>query len=126
MHVHAVLDSSIDRILDAWEQVHAELPLTELRFSLAHVDRIGPRNIARLRALGAGRGGRRPAGLQGRRLRRGVGGRGDPPGAAAGRPVGGRDPAGRRTDATRASSYSPWLSLYWLVAGRSLDGVARR
>lgn len=30
------------------------------------------------------------------------------------------------TDATRASSYSPWLSLWWLVTGRSLDGVDRR
>jgi predicted amidohydrolase YtcJ len=30
------------------------------------------------------------------------------------------------TDATRASSYSPWLSLRWLITGRSLDGVARR
>ena len=30
------------------------------------------------------------------------------------------------TDATRASSYSPWLSLWWLVTGRSLDGAQRR
>ncbi|HWN34932.1 MAG TPA: amidohydrolase [Pseudonocardia sp.] len=126
MHVHAVLDSSIDRILDAWEQVHAELPLTELRFSLAHADRIGPRNIARLRALGAGvvvddrlvfKAAASAEVWGDEAIRRA------PPLAdllAAGIPVA----AG--TDATRASSYSPWLSLYWLVAGRSLDGVARR
>jgi hypothetical protein len=35
-------------------------------------------------------------------------------------------PVAAGTDATRASSYSPWLSLWWLVTGRSLDGAQRR
>ena len=30
------------------------------------------------------------------------------------------------TDASRAASYDPWLALWWLVEGQSLDGVARR
>lgn len=30
------------------------------------------------------------------------------------------------TDATRVSSYNPWLSLYWLVSGRTIDDVALR
>jgi hypothetical protein len=30
------------------------------------------------------------------------------------------------TDATRASSYNPWLSLYWLVTGRTIDDVTLR
>ncbi len=126
MHVHAVLDTSIDRILDGWERVHAEIPLTELRFSIAHADRISDRNIARLRALGAGvvlddhlvfkaEASQRAWGEDA--IRRA------PPIAellSAGIPVA----AG--TDATRASSYSPWLSLWWLVTGRSLDGAQRR
>lgn len=126
MHVHAVLDTSIDRILDAWEKVHAEFPVTGLRFSLAHADRIGPRNIARLRALGAGVVVDDRLVLKAAASARVWGDevvRQAPPLAdllAAGVPVA----AG--TDGTRASSYSPWLSLYWLVAGRSLDGVARR
>jgi predicted amidohydrolase YtcJ len=33
---------------------------------------------------------------------------------------------GAGTDATRASSYSPWLSLWWLHEGRSLDGSVQR
>jgi predicted amidohydrolase YtcJ len=126
MHVHAVLDTSIDRILDSWESVHAEFPLTELRFSIAHADRISNRNIARLRALGAGvvlddhlvfkaEASQRIWGEDA--IRRA------PPIAdllRAGIPVA----AG--TDATRASSYSPWLSLWWLVTGYSLDGAPRR
>jgi predicted amidohydrolase YtcJ len=126
MHVHAVLDSSIDRILDCWEKVNAEVPLAGLRFSLAHADRIGPRNIARLRTLGVG------VVLDDHLVFK----------AEASRPVWGDEaihrappigdllaggvPLAAGTDATRASSYSPWLSLWWLVTGRSLDGVVRR
>jgi predicted amidohydrolase YtcJ len=126
VHVHAVLDSTIERILDCWERVDAEVPLAELRFSLAHADRIGPRNIARLRALGAGvvlddhlvfkaAASRRVWGEEAIRAAPPIGDL-----LAAGVPLA----AG--TDATRASSYSPWLALWWMVAGRSLDGVAQR
>ena len=126
MHVHAVLDTSIDRILDCWERVHAEIPLTGLRFSIAHADRISNRNIGRLRALGAGvvlddhlvfkaEASQRAWGEEAMRrappvsdlLRAGI-------------------PVSAGTDATRASSYSPWLSLWWLVTVRSLDGARRR
>jgi predicted amidohydrolase YtcJ len=126
MNIHAVLDESVDRILDCWEKVHAQIPLTGLRFSLSHADRISPRNLSRLHALGAGvvlddhlvfKAGASEA----------VWGAGatsrTPPVAdilAAGVPIA----AG--TDASRASSYSPWLSLWWLIAGTSLDGIRRR
>jgi hypothetical protein len=30
------------------------------------------------------------------------------------------------SDATRASSHNPWLSLWWLIAGKSLDGSSQR
>jgi len=32
-------------------------------------------------------------------------------------------PVGAGTDATRVASYNPWVSLYWLVAGRTLGGT---
>jgi predicted amidohydrolase YtcJ len=35
-------------------------------------------------------------------------------------------PLAAGTDANRASSFSPWLSLWWLITGTSLDGVRRR
>ncbi len=126
MQVHAVLDTSIEAILGSWERVHAEIPLTGLRFSIAHADRISSRNIGRLRALGGGvvlddhlvfkaEASQRAWGQDAIRrappiadlLRAGI-------------------PLSAGTDATRASSYSPWLSLWWLVAGRSLDGAQRR
>lgn len=126
MNLHAVSDSSITRILDCWESVHQEIPVNGLRFSISHADRISARNLSRLRALGAG------VVVDDRQVLKAAASAaawGDealstvPPVAdilAAGIPVA----AG--TDATRASSYSPWLSLWWLTGGTSVDGVRRR
>src|SRR5688500_7925269 len=33
-------------------------------------------------------------------------------------------PVGAGTDATRVASYNPWVSLYWLVSGRTVGGTA--
>src|SRR4026207_896389 len=33
-------------------------------------------------------------------------------------------PVGAGTDATRVASYNPWVSLYWLVSGKTVGGVA--
>jgi predicted amidohydrolase YtcJ len=32
-------------------------------------------------------------------------------------------PVGAGTDATRVASYNPWVSLYWLVAGKTVGGT---
>ena len=32
-------------------------------------------------------------------------------------------PVGAGTDATRPSSYNPWLSLYWMVTGKTVGGT---
>jgi predicted amidohydrolase YtcJ len=127
LNIHAVLDSTASRILDCWESVNAEIPLAGLRFSLSHADRISPRNLSRLRALGGG------VVLDDRQVFKAAtsaaawGGDGAmsrvPP---AGDIIAAGIPVAASTDATRASSWSPWLSLYWLTAGTSLDGVRRR
>jgi predicted amidohydrolase YtcJ len=126
LHIHAVLDESIGRILDCWERVHAVTPIDGLRFSIAHADRIGPKNIARLRALGVGvvmdarqtfRSGASQAAWGGESLRA------VPPLQDL---VDAGVPLGLGSDATRASSHNPWLTLWWLVAGRSLDGSSQR
>ena len=33
-------------------------------------------------------------------------------------------PVGAGTDATRVASYNPWVSLYWLVSGKTVGGLA--
>jgi predicted amidohydrolase YtcJ len=126
MHIHAILDNSIDAVLDCWERVNEEFSVGELRFTLVHADRISPRNIARLSALGVG------VVVDDRLVFK----------AAMYEKVWGSEPIRRvpalldfldaglhvaaGTDASRAASYDPWLALWWLVEGQSLDGVIRR
>jgi predicted amidohydrolase YtcJ len=33
-------------------------------------------------------------------------------------------PVGARTDATRVASYNPFVSLYWMVTGKTVGGTA--
>jgi predicted amidohydrolase YtcJ len=127
LNMHAVLDSSVSRILDCWESVNSEIPIAGLRFNLSHADRISTRNLARLRALGAG------VILDDRQVFKAATsaaawGGGDvmdrvPP---VGDIIAAGIPVAASTDSTRASSYSPWLALWWLTTGTSLDGVRRR
>lgn len=126
MNIHAVLDESIDRILTCWESVDALLPLRDMRFSLSHADRISPRNLRRLAALGGG------VVLDDHQvfkadLSEQAWGHGS---MTAAPPLGDMAAAGvplaAGTDATRASSHNPWLSLWWLISGHSVDGVPRR
>jgi predicted amidohydrolase YtcJ len=126
MQIHAVLDSTIDAILDCWEAVDTQIPLAPLRFSIAHVDRISPRNIRRLKKLGVG------VVLDDHLVFKAAASEmvWGPHALLSAPPVGylvaGHVPVAAGTDATRASSWNPWLSLWWLISGQSLDGQPRR
>jgi predicted amidohydrolase YtcJ len=125
MHVHAIRDESAGAIIDAWEQVDRRHPIAGLRFCLAHAEGISERNLKRARALGLG------LALQDRMLMRASGsaaGWGERAVAHApplrrmielGFPIGGG------TDATVVSSINPWLSLWWMVSGRTFGGPRR-
>jgi len=52
LHVHAELEDTIDAFLDQIEAVNKEYPIKNLRWVLAHVNRLQPRHLARMRELG--------------------------------------------------------------------------
>jgi predicted amidohydrolase YtcJ len=125
VHMHAVLDDTIGAVLDVWEQVDAEIGLGS-RWSLAHVEPIGADNLRRVSGLGLG------LGVQNRLMYRAADSAalwGDEVVADA-PPL--RDildlgiPLGAGTDATVVSPHDPWLSIWWLVTGRSVDGAPPR
>ena len=123
VHLHATLDTTIDTILDVMEEVDADHPLKPLRVSLAHVEPISERNLRRARALGAG------LAIQDRMVLRApdlATTWGSDDAVAQSPPLGTMlamgIPVGAGTDATRATPFNPWLSLWWLVSGRSLGG----
>lgn len=127
MSVHAVLDSTLSRILDAWERVEAETGgVAGRRFSIVHADEASPENLRRIAALGAGILVQNRLTLKasdyvelwGERKTRNA------PPLGTMRELG--IPVGAGTDATRANWYSPWASIHWLVTGESIDGAATR
>lgn len=123
MSVHAVLDATLARILDAWELVESETGLVAGRgWSIVHADEARPATLARLARLGAG------VLVQNRLVLKG-GDYVDTWGDEATRsapPLGVMRElgivVGAGTDATRANWFSPWASIWWLVTGESLDG----
>lgn len=126
MSVHAVLDSSLGRVLDAFEQVAAETDIRPLRWSIVHADEASEANIARMASLGLG------VLVQDRMVLQAPdyvdlwgaaqAARTPPLGElrTAGLPVAGG------SDATRASRYLPWTSLWWLVTGGTATGTGTR
>ena len=52
LHVHAELEDTIDAFLDQIEAVNKEYPIKNLRWVLAHVNRLQPRHLDRMKALG--------------------------------------------------------------------------
>jgi hypothetical protein len=127
MSVHAVLDSSLGRILDAWEMVERETGiLSTLRFSIVHADQACERNVERIAALGAGVMVQNRMNLQATDYVATWGNdavRTAPPISLMrkyGIVIGGG------TDATRANRFSPWASIGWLVTGATVDGAIGR
>jgi len=127
LSVHAVLDQTLTRLLDAWEQVERETGgVKPLRWSIVHADQASEANLDRIAALGLG------VLVQNRHLLKG----GDYVEAwghdatADAQPIAGLRArgvtVGLGTDATRANWFSPWASIAWFVTGRSVDGAGVR
>jgi predicted amidohydrolase YtcJ len=121
--LHATYDETISRALDVYEKVHQDSPLDGLHWFFDHAETISDRSIDRIAALGGGIAVQHRMAYQGEyfveRYGRGA--------AEATPPVkrildrGVKVSAG--TDATRVASYNPWVSLAWLVTGRTVGGL---
>src|ERR1700741_5184945 len=121
--LHATYDETISRALDVFERVHRDVPLTGLHWFFDHAETISERSVDRIAALGGGIAVQHRMAYQGEYFVERYGARA----AEATPPVarmlarGIRTSAG--TDATRVASYNPWVSLAWLVTGRTVGGL---
>jgi predicted amidohydrolase YtcJ len=126
VHMHAILPGTIEAVLDAWERVDREVPLRGRRFSIAHGDSISAEGLRRAESLGIGMG------IQNWLVHKSndacdAWGEEAAEHAPPLRDILDRGiPVGAGSDSTRANSENPWLSLWWLVTGKSRDGGPRR
>ena len=121
--LHATYDETISRALDVFERVNQDLPLEGLNWFFDHAETISDQSIDRIAALGGGIAVQHRMAFQGEYFVERYG-----PGAAEATPPvarmiekGIKVSAG--TDATRVASYNPWVSLAWLITGRTVGGL---
>lgn len=117
---------SVDHLLTLIERIHREASIAPLRWSIAHLNDASTENLRRMRALGMGwlmqnafyfRGGEF-IDEHGHAAAQAA-----PPIVAAlrmGLPVGGG------TDAHRVMSHHPFVSLQWMLDGKTVDGRSTR
>jgi predicted amidohydrolase YtcJ len=121
--LHATYDGSISRFLDVFEGVNRDVPFAGLRWFFDHAETISERNLERVKALGGGIAVQHRMAYQGEYFLARYGA------AAAGRTPPIRQmlaaglPVGAGTDATRVASHNPWVTLYWLVTGKTVGGT---
>jgi predicted amidohydrolase YtcJ len=121
--LHATYDETISRALDVYERVNRDTPLDGLHWFFDHCETISDRNIDRIAELGGGIAIQHRMAFQGEyfveRYGRAAAERTPP----IQRMLKTGLPVGAGTDATRVASYNPWVSLSWLVTGKTVGGL---
>jgi predicted amidohydrolase YtcJ len=121
--LHATYDETISRALDVFERVEQDIPFDGLNWFFDHAETISDESIDRIAALGGGIAVQHRMAYQGEYFveRYGIGA------AEATPPISRMIKAGVKisagTDATRVSSYNPWVALAWLVTGKTVAGL---
>jgi predicted amidohydrolase YtcJ len=107
--MHWPRNDSVGVLLDIFERVNKETPITDLRWSIAHLNDASPENLRRMRALGAGWTAQP--------------GRSVPPVETA-KELG--VVVGAGTDAHRVASYNPFTALQQFLDGKIARSEALR
>jgi hypothetical protein len=106
--MHWPKDETADTLLSIYERVNGEFPITNLRWSVAHLTNASPQNLRRMKAMGVGWTIQRPNAASVENAKElGVN-------------------MGAGTDAHRVASYNPFTALEWsLVDSKNAGGVQR-
>jgi predicted amidohydrolase YtcJ len=121
--LHATYDETISRALDAFERVNQEIPISGMHWFFDHAETISDQSIERIAGLGGGIAVQHRMAYQGEFFveRYGIGAAETTPPIT--RMLQAGIPVSAGTDATRVASYNPWVSLSWLVTGKTVGGL---
>jgi predicted amidohydrolase YtcJ len=122
--IHTTYNETIERALNVYEEVNREIPFDGLHWFFDHCETITDRNIERVKALGGGIAVQNRMAFQGEYFVERYGARQAKRTPPIRRMLEIGVPVGAGTDATRVSSYNPYLSLYWLITGKTIGGLS--
>ncbi len=106
--MHWPKDETADTLLSIYERVNAEIPIANLRWSVAHLTNASVRNLQRMKAMGVGWTIQRPNAASVENAKElGV-------------------HMGSGTDAHRVASYNPFTALQWSLVDSKNAGGAQR
>jgi predicted amidohydrolase YtcJ len=120
--IHATYDESVSRMLNVFEEVNRDIPFGADWF-FDHCETVSDRTLERIKALGGGIAIQNRMAFQGEYFLDRYGEQAAERTPPVRKMLDLGIPVGAGTDATRVSSYNPWLSLYWLVAGKTVGGA---
>jgi predicted amidohydrolase YtcJ len=126
LQIHWEFDASVGEALNLFERLNREVPITQLRWFIAHLNNASETNLKRMKELGIGWALQDATYYSALRYRQALGEEGlrrTPPVKTAlqlGVNV------GMGTDAHRVASYNPMVGLRWLVDGKSVWGLSTR
>ena len=124
--MHWSNEATVNELLTLFERLNKEVPITGLRWSIAHLNDASEKSLQRMKALGVGWtvqdamyfGGEQFVRQNGAEAARRV-----PPVNTAKR-IG--VPVGAGTDAHRVASYNPFTALQWFLDGKAVGGTPIR
>jgi predicted amidohydrolase YtcJ len=119
---HATYDQSISRILDVFEPIFKETGY-QARWGIDHAETISAHNIARIKAMGGGIAVQNRMAFAGEFFVERYGAEAASHAPPIRQMLDAGLIVGAGTDATRVASYNPWISLYWMVTGKTVGGM---
>ena len=114
IRVHATYDESIGRLLDVFELVFEETGYGA-RWRIDHAETISPANLRRVKAMSGGIAVQNRVAFAGEFFVEWYGAAAAAEAPPLRRMLDAGLPVGGATDATRLSSYNPWVALQWMV-----------
>lgn len=121
--LHATYNESITRFLNVFEKVNQDIPFNGLPWIFDHAETINEWNMERVKALGGGIAIQSRMAFQGEYFSEQYGLQATSKTAPIKKMLAMDIPVGGGTDATRVSSYNPWVALYWLSSGKTVGGL---
>ncbi len=124
--MHWMNDRSVDQLLTIFERVNREVPIGDLRWSIAHLNDASPETLRRMKTLGMGWTVQDEMYFAGENFvkQRGADAARRVPPVETAKELG--VVVGAGTDAHRVASYNPFTALQWFLDGKTVGGKAIR